>query len=560
MTVSLEDIQDKLIPISAASGPTHVIAPLPPSQDTTPDQIAYFNRPNSIPFVRHSPLPAAANAQINAVAKTIAEQVVSESAGTQTVGLDIPDIFTPTAQTVKLPGPLEFGLAPEDAQTVFSGPLAADSDVFLDSDADADAANSVGVSVTGTPLSNNIGAIFINNLSGTSTPGGTTPINPGAGWTSLATFSQGDMYAMSVPVATPITAAGTLANSCAWTAGLLFFGLGTGATIPAIRQTLNLASGATTTSSPMSGTFASPVLAGSIILIVNNAGGGLSGSVDSFVAITGPSDNLGTKYGLIINATGGNGGASPTTFQSQLTILAGQIKTPGSCTVSATANAITPTGGGGFFAGAFQVIAYEITGLGNPVAIPTFKPISELLANVSDTVESLNTLTGDLSLTSSDSSITITPGTNTVDLKAATSGGSPGGTTGDIQINNGGGVFGVAPIGSASLTGFGLTVTNMPVDLAAGSAGNIVIRSDGNVQIDSNGSHVLIGTTFNSSISLGGTSSPVGIGGSSSHLAFYGGTLTTQQTITGSRGGNAALANLLTAFATFGLIVDSTTP
>lgn len=42
-------------------------------------------------------------------------------------------------------------------------------------------------------------------------------------------------------------------------------------------------------------------------------------------------------------------------------------------------------------------------------------------------------------------------------------------------------------------------------------------------------------------------------------LKFYGGTGATQQTITGSRGGNAALASLLTALATLGLIVDSTT-
>jgi hypothetical protein len=42
-------------------------------------------------------------------------------------------------------------------------------------------------------------------------------------------------------------------------------------------------------------------------------------------------------------------------------------------------------------------------------------------------------------------------------------------------------------------------------------------------------------------------------------LGFYGTTPQTQATITGSRGGNAALANLLTALAAYGLIVDSTT-
>lgn len=42
-------------------------------------------------------------------------------------------------------------------------------------------------------------------------------------------------------------------------------------------------------------------------------------------------------------------------------------------------------------------------------------------------------------------------------------------------------------------------------------------------------------------------------------LTFHGGTGATQQTITGSRAGNAALADLLTKLATLGLIVDSTT-
>jgi len=42
-------------------------------------------------------------------------------------------------------------------------------------------------------------------------------------------------------------------------------------------------------------------------------------------------------------------------------------------------------------------------------------------------------------------------------------------------------------------------------------------------------------------------------------LAFYGATAgVAQQTPTGSRGGNAALASLLTALAAVGLIVDGT--
>lgn len=44
-----------------------------------------------------------------------------------------------------------------------------------------------------------------------------------------------------------------------------------------------------------------------------------------------------------------------------------------------------------------------------------------------------------------------------------------------------------------------------------------------------------------------------------SGLGFYGATAATKQTISGSRGGNAALADLLTKLAALGLITDSTT-
>lgn len=46
--------------------------------------------------------------------------------------------------------------------------------------------------------------------------------------------------------------------------------------------------------------------------------------------------------------------------------------------------------------------------------------------------------------------------------------------------------------------------------------------------------------------------------GSGNKLGFHGAASVTQQTVTGSRGGNAALASLLTKLATLGLIVDGT--
>jgi hypothetical protein len=56
-----------------------------------------------------------------------------------------------------------------------------------------------------------------------------------------------------------------------------------------------------------------------------------------------------------------------------------------------------------------------------------------------------------------------------------------------------------------------------------------------------------------------GVDGSIVIGGSTDgKLAFFNGTPASKQTITGSRGGNAALADLLTKLASYGLIVDST--
>jgi hypothetical protein len=48
-------------------------------------------------------------------------------------------------------------------------------------------------------------------------------------------------------------------------------------------------------------------------------------------------------------------------------------------------------------------------------------------------------------------------------------------------------------------------------------------------------------------------------GGTQALLSFFGATATAKPTVTGSRGGNLAVASLPTALATLGLLVDSTT-
>jgi hypothetical protein len=49
------------------------------------------------------------------------------------------------------------------------------------------------------------------------------------------------------------------------------------------------------------------------------------------------------------------------------------------------------------------------------------------------------------------------------------------------------------------------------------------------------------------------------LGSASSHLGFYGGAGTLRPIVAGSRGGNGALASLLSALAGLGLITDSST-
>jgi len=69
-------------------------------------------------------------------------------------------------------------------------------------------------------------------------------------------------------------------------------------------------------------------------------------------------------------------------------------------------------------------------------------------------------------------------------------------------------------------------------------------------------------------LTLDGNLVEIGFGGgtgvlvasASTFLAFYGSAPVPRQTVFGSRGGNAALASLLTALDTMGLIIDSSTP
>lgn len=87
------------------------------------------------------------------------------------------------------------------------------------------------------------------------------------------------------------------------------------------------------------------------------------------------------------------------------------------------------------------------------------------------------------------------------------------------------------------------------------------------VQVGTNGSFsgtlaVTGATTLSSTLAVTGNTTLTGnasiAAGSNKSIGFYGATPGTKPTITGSRGSNAALADLLTKLATLGLITDST--
>jgi hypothetical protein len=60
-------------------------------------------------------------------------------------------------------------------------------------------------------------------------------------------------------------------------------------------------------------------------------------------------------------------------------------------------------------------------------------------------------------------------------------------------------------------------------------------------------------------VGIGSGSQGVFIGGAGGKVGFFGSAVVALQTVTGSRGGNAALASLLTALANYGFITNSTT-
>ena len=161
-------------------------------------------------------------------------------------------------------------------------------------------------------------------------------------------------------------------------------------------------------------------------------------------------------------------------------------------------------------------------------------------------------------------------------------GGTPGGSNTEVQFNDSG-VFGgdshftwnkTGKTAAILATGAGgvpaLAVSN---DAAPASTGMFVfIGTDGFTEIQggpaSGNSFISFDVTTEAlglfaggdlTLSAGATGSGgTQVGGGGEKVAFYGAVPVVKPTVAGSKGGNAALASLITALATIGLVVDST--
>ncbi len=124
-------------------------------------------------------------------------------------------------------------------------------------------------------------------------------------------------------------------------------------------------------------------------------------------------------------------------------------------------------------------------------------------------------------------------------------------------------------LGSSGIPGVTLRISaaagsSRAIQLETDSSARWQIRADGASESGGNsGSNLIIEPRSDSGASLGAILTLIRATGGLRHedkpLGFYGATPTAKPSVTGSRGGNAALASLITALALLGLVTDNST-
>jgi hypothetical protein len=149
---------------------------------------------------------------------------------------------------------------------------------------------------------------------------------------------------------------------------------------------------------------------------------------------------------------------------------------------------------------------------------------------------------GTASLTPSSAGLTVSAPGYSVTAYPVNAGGS-GYQVGEYLYDTSGGIYAVATLSGSAVA----TVTQVAVAYAGAAQANPMGLTGGS----GTGANLNLTWTAGNGVTLAAVGQKVG---------FYGATPTTKPTVTGSRGGNAALASLLTALAAQGLIVDGSSP
>src|SRR5271157_641942 len=230
--------------------------------------------PGTIPVFRLQTVPPSGQPTVGAAVQGGILAGSSKSGGgtgATSVSLDIPSIFTPVTQSVLLPGPLSFVLAPEPASTFLAAPAATSGGSgYLDQQATTGGSAETTVSISLTPSNPNEWALF-GYVAGNQT----THYTPsGSGWSSVFVGYNGAALYSTNPPASAFVATATLDTPGKPAAGFLAL-FGTTGTTPTVIQQNSVGGGLPSGAS--SATFTNPLTAGSAIfahLEVNTTLGG----------------------------------------------------------------------------------------------------------------------------------------------------------------------------------------------------------------------------------------------------------------------------------------------
>jgi hypothetical protein len=365
----------KLIPVVRAAQAVPAPAPQPTSvysaalsqdQQTQTDTLGQVYR--GVAVVRHSPLPASANATANAAANSAAQAIIAKqpASGVTSVGLTVPSFLSVSGSPVTSAGTFAVALAPEPNNTVFAGPSGAQGTAPLDTAASS--TGSVPSLTTGTPTVT--GATSQSNdfallaISVDATSGFSSTTNP-SGWTVLSpigTFGNGGgVYWRQVVSAGAFSAAASYlcsgAGASQWVTNLVT--LKTSVATPAVRQYTSgaLSNGAVGGTNTIA--FPGNTLAGSTLFLI------AQGYVSTSQFVFGVADSQGNQYTLLDNAYV----AYPLGGGEQICIFA----TPGSMAAACTLT-ITNTAGGSI-PGNTVFYILEVTNLAPPVQTPLFRAL-----------------------------------------------------------------------------------------------------------------------------------------------------------------------------------------